>query len=288
MPTPLHPSNMTLDLRLRVQRGLRGKFRIDRELGRGEMAVVYAGTPSDGGETVVIKLLLPSPDSPMPMHRFTREMALAQSLVHENIVPVLETGEADGLPYYVMPFFGDGSLRDRLTAGPLSIADSVCVATQVADALDYAHERAIVHRDIKPENILLQGMHAAVGDFGVGKTLDASHASITSTGFIVGTPTYMSPEQAANDGELDGRSDIYSLGVVLYEMIAGEAPFSGATTQQIIAARFVAPPPVLDALRPDVPRALAELTQSVLSLEPIERPTARDIASRLREIGAAT
>ena len=214
---------------------------------------------------VVIKLLLPSADSPALAGRFSREMALAQSLNHEHIVPVLDTGQADGLSYYVMPFFPDGSLRDRLNGGAeLAIATAAHLVEQVAGALAYAHERGVMHRDIKPENVLLSGEHAALSDFGVSKAFVGSgQTSITSTGFIVGTPTYMSPEQAANEGDLDGRSDVYSLGVMLHEMMAGRAPFHGATTQQIIAARFLAPPAMLDTVRPDVPRDLAVLAHTI-------------------------
>jgi serine/threonine protein kinase len=281
---------VTLDGRLRVQRALRDRYRLGDELGRGAMGIVFRATDLKSGDDVALKVLLPAVDEPQAVDRFTREMELAQALRHDNIVTVLDAGNADGLPYYAMTFVGGGTMRERMAAaGRLTAAEAATVGAQTAAALAFAHARDIVHRDIKPENLLRDGDRIVVADFGVGKALSAPGASsLTGTGFTVGTPTYMSPEQAAGDRQLDGRSDLYSLGVVLYEMLAGEVPFNGRTPQQIIAARFLTTPPALRDRRPDVPGALADEVHALLALEPDARPRdASDVAARLRQAAAA-
>ena len=274
-----------MDFRLRAQRALEQRYLFGPELGRGGMAVVYQAEDLVNTRAVAIKLLLPSVATHLGVERFVREITLAEELQHPNILPVLDTGDADGLPFYVMPFINGSSLRERLThGGAVPLADAVDIAAQTADALAYAHARNIVHRDIKPENLLLDGSTVMVTDFGVGKALVLSGgSSLTETGFVVGTPAYMSPEQAAADPHLDGRSDLYSLGIVLYEMIGGRLPFTGKTAQQVIASRFLTRPVPLTELRPEVPTAITELVGSLLSVRASDRPAGgEDLARRLR------
>ena len=276
---------MSLDLRLRLQQAVRARYRVEREIGRGGMAAVFSGTDLSTQRPVAIKLLLPSVVQHIGVARFLREVEIAGALVHPNILGVLGTGTADDLPFYVMPLLDNRSLRDRLQEPQrLGSAESARIAADVADALAYAHARDIVHRDIKPENLALHGGEVLVADFGVGKALnDAGGSKLTETGFIVGTPLYMSPEQAAGDPNIDGRTDLYSLGVVLYEMLAGAAPFSGRTAQQIIAARFMGPPPALAGDRGVSPE-LSELVSGLLALRPADRLSpATLVAQRLRD-----
>ena len=280
---------MSLDLRLRAQRALHERYRLDQEIGRGGMAVVYRATDLESQEAVALKLLLPAVATHLGVNRFVREIALAGSLVHPNIMPIRGTGEADGLPYYVMPLLEGRSLRELMRVGTApGVAAALRIGAQVADALAYAHARDIVHRDIKPENLLMQGDHVVVTDFGVGKALNvAGGSSLTATGFIVGTPAYLSPEQAAGDSDLDGRSDLYSLGIVLYEMIGGRLPFTGHTAQQVIASRFIETPDSLDAMRDDVPAGVAALGHGLLAIRPAERvANASEVARLLRHAAA--
>jgi serine/threonine-protein kinase len=276
---------VSVDFRLRAQRAMQARYRLGPEIGRGGMAVVYRADDLVEHRPLAVKLLLPEVATHLGVQRFLREIALSRELDHPGIVPVLDTGDADGLPFYVMPLVAGPSLRQRLAdAGRLSIAEAVAIAAEVADALAYAHARDVLHRDIKPENLLLADERVVVTDFGVGKALNvAGGSSLTDTGFIVGTPAYMSPEQAAADPELDGRSDLYSLGVVLYEMVGGVVPFTGATAQQVIARRFVTPPRALDDIRDDVPPWLAALVGRLLAVQPGERlASAAELAATLR------
>jgi serine/threonine-protein kinase len=277
---------VTAPIRFRAQRALEDRYLIGRELGQGGMAVVFQAEDRASGAAVAIKLLLPAVASQVGVARFTREIELARRLEHPHILRVLDTGEADGLPFYVMPFITGAVLRARLRLdATFPLADAVTIGTQVADALAYAHAEGILHRDIKPENLLLEdGPRVIVADFGVGKALSASGASsLTETGFVVGTPAYMSPEQAAGDPALDGRSDLYSLGVVLYELIGGRLPFTGRTAQQVIASRFTTTPVALSTLRPDVPRTLAAVVEELLAVRASDRiPSADALGDRLR------
>jgi serine/threonine-protein kinase len=277
---------MSLDLRLRAQRELHGQFLIHEELGRGGMAVVYRATDLRDDSPVAIKLMFPSVATQLGVNRFLREVALAGSLEHPNILTVLGTGEVDGLPFYVMPLVKGHSLRTRLNPALASLDDVVDIAVQTADALQYAHTRDVLHRDIKPENLLMDGRHVIVTDFGVGKALNAAGgSSLTATGFVVGTPAYMSPEQAAGDPDLDGRSDLYSLGIVMYEMIAGVLPFTGKNVQQLMAQRFLSRPRALQQLRDDVPDPLAAIVHRLLEEHPADRfADAADTAAALRRL----
>ncbi len=254
---------------------LDGRYRIERELGQGGMATVYLAQDVKHDRMVALKVLRPELAESLGRQRFLREIRLAAGLNHPHILPLYDSGEADGFLFFVMPVMEGQTLRDRLRlAGQLSVESAVRIGTQVADALDYAHRRDVVHRDIKPENILLHEGHAVVADFGIGKAIVAAAAeapTFTQVGVTVGTPAYMSPEQAAGD-DLDGRSDLFALGCVLYEMLTGEVAFTGATSQAVIASRFVRTPPEVTAVRPAVPPAISQTVARLLSREASDRP----------------
>jgi eukaryotic-like serine/threonine-protein kinase len=249
-----------------------GNYTIERELGKGGMATVYLSRDDRHNRSVAVKVLRPEIAQSIGRERFLREIQLAAKLSHPHILPLFDSGEANGCLYYVMPNVEGLSLRDRMdTEGKLPIEDALKVTREVADALDYAHRNGVVHRDIKPENIMLHDGHALVADFGIGKALSAVDDQVfTQTGVSVGTPAYMSPEQASGDA-VDGRSDIYSLGCVLYEMLTGEQPFTGPTAQVVIAKRFVQTPADVTGLREGVSRVVARVVQRALAREPIDR-----------------
>ena len=251
---------------------LSGRYVVERELGAGGMATVYLAYDIRHDRHVALKVLRPDVAQSIGTERFLREIQLAAKLSHPHILPLFDSGEADGLVYYVMPNVEGLSLRDRLDQeGKLPVDESLRFAREVADALDYAHRHGVVHRDVKPENIMLHDGHAMVADFGIGKALSAvDDAVFTQTGMAVGTPAYMSPEQAAGD-VVDGRSDIYSLGCVLYELLTGEPPFTGATAQAVIAKRFVQTPADVSALREGVSRGIANVVQRALARAPQDR-----------------
>ena len=236
------------------------------------MATVYLSRDNRHDRSVAVKVLRPEIAQSIGSDRFLREIHLAAKLSHPHILPLFDSGESDGCLYYVMPNVEGQSLRDRIDAeGMLPIEDALKVTREVADALDYAHRNGVVHRDIKPENIMLHDGHALVADFGIGKALSTVDDQVfTQTGVSVGTPAYMSPEQASGD-TVDGRSDIYSLGCVLYEMLTGEQPFTGPTAQAVIAKRFVQTPADVSGLREGVSRVVARVVQRALAREPIDR-----------------
>jgi eukaryotic-like serine/threonine-protein kinase len=261
-------------LRDQVQASLGATCTVERELGGGGMSRVFVAYDARLGRRVVVKILPPDLAAGVSLERFQREIRFATQLQHPNIVPVLETAETDGLPYYTMPFVEGESLRDRLRrAGQLPVDEAVRIACEVSRALDYAHGRGIVHRDIKPENVLLHEGKAIVADFGICRAI--THASdadpITLAGMAVGTPQYMSPEQAAGEREIDGRSDIYSLACVLYEMLVGEPPFTGRTAQAVIAKRFAGAVPSIRVVRPAVPIEVEAAVLRGLALAPTDR-----------------
>ena len=231
----------------RLARALAGRYTLVRELGRGGMATVYLGTDVKLGRGVAIKLLAPATRAYLGSDRFQREVLLAAQLSHPHIVPLFEADEADGLLFYVMEYVEGESLRQRLSRlGPLPVEDAVRIAAEVGDALQYAHENGVIHRDVKPENILLSRGHALVSDFGIAKLMEERGSTegpaLTGAGIAVGTAAYMSPEQASGDKRIDPRSDVYSLAAVLYEMLAGEPPFTGPSAQAI-TARVINDPP---------------------------------------------
>ena len=254
------------------------------------MATVYLAHDVRHGRDVALKVLRPELAESLGRDRFLREIQLAAKLSHPHILPLYDSGDAGGALFYVMPNVEGHSLRDRLaTQRQLSVEDAVRIATEVAGALDHAHRHGVIHRDIKPENIMLQDGHALVADFGIGKALgDAAADTLTQHGMSVGTPAYMSPEQAVGEA-VDARSDIYSLGCVLYEMIVGEQPFTGPTAQAVIAKRFVQTPVDVAALREGVPRPVARAVQKALARVPIDRyDTAALFVTSLVEIEAVS
>ena len=257
----------------RLQAALAGRYTIEREIGRGGMATVFLGVDLKHHRSVAIKVLRPELAVALGPDRFLREIEIAARLAHPHILPLHDSSDADGLLYYVMPYVEGESLRDRLNRGPqLPLDDVLRITREVADALSCAHKHGVIHRDIKPENVLLSEGHALVTDFGIGRAISAAAAErLTETGIAVGTPAYMSPEQAAADPHLDGRSDLYSLGCLCYEMLAGHPPFSGRTAQEVLARHALDPAPPLRKLRPDVSEAIEQAVGRALAKTPGER-----------------
>ena len=255
------------------------------------MATVYLAYDCRRDRHVALKVLRPDVAQSIGAERFLREIHLAAKLSHPHILPLFDSGEASGALYYVMPNVEGLSLRDRLKSegGKLPIGDALKVVREVADALDYAHRHGVVHRDIKPENIMLHDGHAMVADFGIGKALSAVDDQVfTQTGVSVGTPAYMSPEQASGDA-IDGRSDLYSLGCVLFEMLTGEQPFTGPTAQAVIAKRFVQTPADVTGLREGVSRVVGKVVQRALAREPIDRfETGASLIAALSQLESAS
>jgi serine/threonine-protein kinase len=274
-----------IDLKQRLDRGLEGRYTLERELGQGGMAIVFLAQDLRHQRNVALKVLRPEVATEIGADRFLREIKLAAGLTHPHVLPLYDSGDVDGLLFYVMPNMEGKSLRERLNKEKqLSLDEALRITRQVASALDYAHRQNVVHRDIKPENILFHEGSASVADFGIGKALSEAEAEITQTGMMLGTPAYMSPEQASGEADLDGRSDLYSLGCVFYEMLSGEPPFTGPNTQAIITKRFIAPIPQVRAVR-DVPESIDEVTTRALARTPVDRfPTAAEFAEALAEI----
>ncbi len=237
------------------------------------MSRVFVAEETGLGRKVVIKVLPPELAATLSVDRFRREIQLAASLQHPHIVPLLATGGAGDLLFYFMPLVEGESLRDRLARdGELPVPEAIRVLRDVADALSYAHRHGVVHRDIKPANVLLSDGHAWVTDFGVAKALDQSRqSSLTSTGLALGTPTYMAPEQAAADPHTDHRADIYALGVLGYEILVGQPPFTGPTAQAVVAAHLTQAPSPLAQLRPSVPPRIAAAVMRCLEKRPADR-----------------
>ena len=275
-------------LEQRLGAGLTGRYTLERELGQGGMAIVFLANDLRHDRKVALKVLRPDVSAEIGAERFLREIKMAAGLTHPHILPVYDSGEADGLLFYVMPNMEGRSLRERLEhQRQLPLEEALRITREVAAALDYAHRHHVVHRDIKPENILLHEGAAMVADFGIGKAL-SGNGSITQTGMTLGTPAYMSPEQGSGDADVDGRSDLYSLGCVLYEMLSGEPPFTGPNAQAIIAKRFVSPIPKVRTTR-DIPEVVDEALTRALSRTPVDRfPTAAEFAEALRGTKSAS
>jgi serine/threonine-protein kinase len=236
---------------------LADRYRIDRELGQGGMATVYVAEDVRHRRKVALKVLHPELSAVLGPERFLKEIELTANLQHPHILPLFDSGEASGQLYYVMPFVEGETLRGRLERErQLPITEALQITREVADALSYAHERGVVHRDIKPENILLQGGHALVADFGIALAVQqAGGQRMTQTGLSLGTPQYMAPEQAMGDKNVDARADVYALGAVAYEMLAGEPPFTGPTAQAIVAKVITEKPAPLTRCRSGPPIA---------------------------------
>jgi TolB-like protein/Flp pilus assembly protein TadD/tRNA A-37 threonylcarbamoyl transferase component Bud32 len=276
------------DLVDRLRAALADRYTFEREIGRGGMATVYRAQDLKHQRPVAVKVLHPYLAVNLGAERFLREIQIAASLQHSYIVPLYDSGQASDLLYYVMPYVEGESLRRRLEREKqLPVEEALQLARAVAGALDYAHRHGIVHRDIKPENVMLHEGEAMVTDFGIAKAVSAAAAdTLTQTGATVGTPAYMSPEQAAGAVELDGRSDVYSLGCVVYEMLAGRTPFVGPTAQAIIAQCFTSSPPPLRTLRDDVPEWTERVVMKALAKEPGDRfATAAQLSQALKPPG---
>jgi serine/threonine protein kinase/membrane-associated phospholipid phosphatase len=254
---------------------LADRYAIEREIGRGGMATVYLAQDLKHDRRVAVKVLLPELSTSLGTQRFLREVKIAAGLQHPHILPIYDSGEAAGLLYYVMPYVEGDTLRERLDRETqLPIDESLQIIRNVANALSYAHKRGIVHRDIKPENILISEGYPVVADFGIARALsEAGGDKLTQTGVAIGTPAYMSPEQVREGAQVDGRSDLYSLGCVLYEMLAGQPPFTGATPQVIMARHALDPVPPLRTVRGTVPESLERAVARTLAKVPADRFT---------------
>jgi eukaryotic-like serine/threonine-protein kinase len=285
----------------RLRSALGDRYALEREVGAGGMATVYLARDLRHGRHVAIKVVRPELSGPEGIARFLREIELAARLQHPHILPVFDSGtidDADGgeTPYFVMPFVQGETLRARLGREQrLPVEDAIALATEVADALAYAHANGVVHRDVKPENILLSGGHAVVADFGVAKALETGQrpvsaepasdpSTLTQVGFAIGTPNYMAPEQATGRDSVDARADQYSLGCVLYEMLAGSPPFAGGSAQSVVARTLTAPRPHVGKVRQEVPDALEDVTIRAMAIDPADRyPDMAALAGALRQ-----
>lgn len=258
----------------RLQAALGAAYRLDRELGQGGMATVYLAEDLKHHRKVALKVLRPEIAATLGAGRFAREIEVAARLQHPNILPLLDSGEAEGIFFYVMPYVEGESLRDRLArGGELPIADAIHIMMEVADALSHAHAHGVVHRDIKPDNVLISGRHALVADFGVAKAVTAAtgYQLLTSAGVALGTPAYMAPEQATADPHQDHRVDIYALGVLGYELLAGRAPYAATTAQQMLAAHVTAEPEPVEKYRASVSPALSQIVMKCLAKKAADR-----------------
>jgi len=269
----------------RLTAALADRYRIERELGQGGMATVYLAQDVRHDRKVAVKVLHPDLAAALGAERFLAEIKTTANLQHPHILPLHDSGAADGFLFYVMPFVDGETLRDRLThERQLSLDDTLLVAREVADALGYAHARGVIHRDIKPENILLQGGHALVADFGIALAVQtAGGQRMTQTGLSLGTPQYMSPEQAMGERAIDARTDIYALGVVTYEMLAGDPPFTGSSVQAIVAKVLTERPSPISTVRDTIPAGVEHAVLRALAKLPADRwATAADFATALR------
>jgi serine/threonine protein kinase len=280
------------DIRESLQQALGDAYTLERELPRGGMSRVFAARETALGRTVVLKVLSPELAATLSAERFKREITLAARLQHPHIVPLLNTGQAAESLYYTMPLVDGESLRERMARErPMAMESVAQILIEVASALAYAHHMGIVHRDIKPENVMFFHGSAVVLDFGIGKALSAAvhemeetSGRITQRGMSLGTPTYISPEQAVGDPDLDHRADIYSLGVMAYEMITGHPPFSGKSAQMVMAAHANQIPESVGKRRADTPAELAKIVMKCLEKAPSSRPQdAADIVSALKD-----
>jgi serine/threonine protein kinase/Tfp pilus assembly protein PilF len=261
------------DLKDQLETALAGRYAVEREIGRGGMATVYLAQDLKHHRPVAVKILHPHIAANLGTDRFLREIQIAARLSHPHILTLIDSGEAGGLLYYIMPFVQGESLRDRMTrSGKLPLDESLQIARHIASALGYAHNQGVVHRDIKPENVMLYEGEAMVTDFGIAKAVSAAGSeNLTQTGSTVGTPAYMSPEQASGESDLDGRSDLYSLACLVYEMLAGVPPFTGANAQAIIMKRFAERPPSLRGLLAELPDSVERAITRAMERQPADR-----------------
>jgi eukaryotic-like serine/threonine-protein kinase len=272
----------------RLKAALSGRYTLDHEVGAGGMATVYLATDDKHDRKVALKVLKPDLAAVLGPDRFPREIKIVAQFNHPHILSLYDSGESEGFLYYVMPFVEGESLRERMRReGQLPIAEAVRILREVVDALAYAHAHGIVHRDIKPDNVMISGRHAVVTDFGVAKALSAAGGEkLTTVGIAVGTPTYMAPEQAMGEVNVDHRADLYAVGVLGYEMLTGKPPFDGPTAQAILSAHVLQESPDLRVLRPTVPPVLADALARCLAKDPKDRwQRAEDLLNQLEMVG---
>jgi serine/threonine-protein kinase len=280
------------DILDRLTAALAGRYRLERELGQGGMATVYLAEDLKHHRRVAVKVLRPELAATLGPERFAREIEVAARLQHPHILGVLDSGDSDGFFYYVMPYVEGETLRDRLArAGELPVPEAVRLLSEIAEALAVAHKAGVVHRDIKPENVLLSGRHALVMDFGVAKAVTeaSGRQQLTTAGVALGTPAYMAPEQASADPQMDGRVDIYALGVLGYEMLTGHTPFHGLTPQQTLGAHVTQTPTPVGQQRAGLSPALEGVVMKCLAKRPADRfQTADELAALLEPSGGMT
>ncbi|MFL5494926.1 MAG: protein kinase domain-containing protein [Gemmatimonadales bacterium] len=277
-----------MELRDQLQHALGSAYRIERELGQGGMSTVYLAEDLKHQRKVAVKILRPELAAALGAERFTREIRIAARLQHPHILPLLDSGQAEGFLYYVMPYVDGQSLRDRIAReGELPVHEAVRLLVEVVDALAFAHSQGVVHRDIKPDNVLLSGRHALVMDFGVAKAVSEAtgRQTLTTAGVAIGTPAYMAPEQATADPNIDHRVDIYAVGVMAYELLTGRTPFAGLTPQQMLAAHVTEQPAPMSRYRPSLAPALSAVVMRCLAKHPADRwQTAQELLTQLEPL----
>ena len=274
----------------RLTAALSDRYRIERELGQGGMATVYLAQDVRHNRRVAVKVLRPELAAVIGAERFLSEITTTANLQHPHILPLFDSGEADGFLFYVMPYVEGETVRDRISREKqLPVADAVRITIEVASALDYAHRQGVIHRDIKPENILLHDGSALVADFGIALAVSTAGTRMTETGMSLGTPHYMSPEQAMGEREITATSDVYALGCVLYEMLVGEPPFTGPTAQAIIARVVTEEPRSLTIQRKTIPENIEAAVEQALQKLPADRfASAAEFASALQGQGTVS
>lgn len=264
-----------------------GRYRIERQIGEGGMATVYLARDLKRDVNVAVKAPKRELVAQLGPERFAREVRITTRLQHPHIVAVLDSGMADGVPFYIMPFIDCETLEQRLrrSGEPLPIGEAITFAVEVLEALAYAHRLGFVHRDVKPSNIMLLHGDALLADFGIARAAESTEGhKLTESGFVLGTAEYMSPEQAAGEVHLDGRSDIYSVGCVLYEMLVGTPPFTAPNSRAVMARHFVDPVPSIRTVRETVPEVLEEALFTALAKSPVDRyPTAEAFRDALKD-----
>jgi len=272
----------------RLKAALAQYYDLERELGAGGMATVYLARDRKHDRRVAVKVLKPELAAALGTERFPREIKIVAQLQHPHILPLHDSGEVDGFLFYVMPFVEGESLRDKLRRqGALPVSEAVRILREVTDALAHAHSLGIMHRDIKPDNVMLAGRHAQVMDFGVAKAVsDAGGQQLTTVGVAVGTPMYMSPEQATGSTDVDARSDIYAIGILAYEMLTGEPPFTGPNAQAVLSSQVLEPAPDITTKRQGIPPAVGEVVRRCLEKNPDDRwQSAEQMLPLLENVG---